>query len=143
MKTLHFSVRIKAPKEKVWKVLWEEDTYRTWSGIFSSGSYAISDWKEGSRISFLSPNGDGMLSTIHKKVPNELMSFKHLGTLQGGVEQPESQESRKWKGAMENYSLEETDGTTLLTVSMDIAEDHEEYFKKIFPKALEKIKALC
>lgn len=33
------------------------------------------------------------------------MSFKHLGTVKNGVEDFESEESRKWSGALENYHL--------------------------------------
>ena len=143
MKRLNFSIQISASKEKVWNILWEDVTYRKWTSTFSEGSYAISDWKEGSKILFLSPNGEGMFSTIAKKIPYEFMSFKHLGTVKGGEEQPDNEETKKWSGAMENYSLDEKNGVTELTVTMDITEDHEQYFKDTFPKALESVKALA
>jgi len=127
----------------VWNVLWDDVTYRKWTSTFSEGSYAVSDWKEGSKILFLSPNGEGMFSTIAKKNPYEFMSFKHLGTVKGGEEQPDNGETKKWSGAMENYSLDEKNGVTELTVTMDITEDHEQYFKDTFPKALESVKALA
>ena len=107
MKRLNFSIQISAPKEKVWNVLWDDLTYRKWTSTFSEGSYAISDWKEGSKILFLSPNGEGMFSTIAKKIFYEFMSFKHLETVKGGEEQPDNEETKKWSGAMENYSLDE------------------------------------
>jgi len=71
------------------------------------------------------------------------MSFKHLGTLKGGEEQPDNEETKRWSGAMENYSLDEKNGVTELTVTMDTTEDHEKYFKDTFPKALESIRALA
>ena len=104
MQKLHFSIDIKAPREKVWKVLWEDATYRDWTSVFAEGSHAKSDWKEGSRIEFLDPGGNGMFAVIDKLVPNEFMSFKHLGQISEGKEQP-------WgEGAdgMENYTLKET-----------------------------------
>jgi len=143
MKKLDFLIGIKAPKEKVWDVLWNDATYRKWTSTFSEGSYAVSDWHEGSKVLFLSPSGEGMFSIIQKKVPNEFMSFKHLGTVKDGKEQPESDETKKWSGAMENYSLKENSGITELTVVMDITEDHEQYFKDTFPKALEAVKTLA
>jgi len=143
MKRLNFSIQISASKEKVWNVLWEDVTYRKWTSTFSEGSYAISDWKEGSKILFLSPNGEGMFSTIAKKIPYEFMSFKHLGTVKGGEEQTDNEETKKWSGAMENYSLDDKNGVTELRVTMDITEDHEQYFKDTFPKALESVKALA
>ncbi len=143
MKKLHFSVQIKAPKEKIWKVLWDDITYRKWTGTFSEGSYAVTDWQEGSKVLFLSPGGEGMFSIIAQKVPNKFMSFKHLGTVKGGEEQPDTEETKKWSGAMENYSLDEKNGVTELAVTMDITEDHEQYFKETFPKALESVKNLA
>lgn len=143
MKQLHFLTQVKAPKEKVWQVLWDDETYRKWTAAFSEGSYAVTDWNEGSKVLFLSPAGEGMFSTIAKKVPNEFMSFKHLGVVKGGEEQPADEETKKWSGAMENYSLEEKNGITELTVKMDITEELEQYFKETFPKALESIKALA
>jgi uncharacterized protein YndB with AHSA1/START domain len=143
MKQLNFSIQINTPKEKVWEVLWDDITYRKWTGTFSEGSYAVTDWEEGSKVLFLSPGGEGMFSMIAKKIPNEFMSFKHLGTVKGGEEQPESEETKKWSGAMENYSLAEKDGVTELTVTMDITEEHEQYFTETFPKALKSVKALA
>jgi hypothetical protein len=84
-----------------------------------------------------------MFSTIAKKTPNKFMSFKHLGTVKGGEEQPETEETKSWSGAKENYLLDEKNGVTELTVTMDITEAHEQYFKDTFPKALEIVKALA
>ena len=56
-----YSIDITAPASHVWKILWADDTYRQWTSAFNPGSYAESDWKEGSKIKFLSPGGDGML----------------------------------------------------------------------------------
>ena len=66
METLKFHSTINAPKEKVWATLWNDNTYRQWTSVFSEGSYAESDWNEGSKILFLSPKGEGMFSVIDK-----------------------------------------------------------------------------
>jgi len=142
MEKLKFSIEIKAPKEKVWKVLWDDDTYRKWTSVFSEGSYAVTDWKEGSKVLFLGGEGNGMYSVIAQAKPNEFMSFKHLGVIKNGVEQPLDEESKKWSGALENYSLEEKNGLTEMKVEMDIAEEHKSYFNEAFPKALQKVKEL-
>lgn len=138
MKKERFSIKIEAPKEKVWNVLWNDATYRMWTSVFHEGSHAVTDWKEGSKVLFLGPDGSGMYSTIAKKIPNEFMSFKHLGEVKEGKEQPQSE----WSGAMENYTLKETDGSTELIVEMDITEGFQDYFRETFPKALEKVKEL-
>jgi hypothetical protein len=142
MKQLNFSINIDAPKKKVWQVLWNDDTYRKWTEVFSEGSYAESDWNEGSKIHFLSPEGEGMYSKIEKKIPDEYMSFKHLGVMKEGKEQPLDEEAKKWAGAMENYTLKQNGNSTELKVDLQIAEGNEKYFDEKFPKALEKVKEL-
>ena len=143
MKKEKFSIDIHAPREKVWKVLWDDDTYRHWTSVFSAGSYAVSDWKEGSRIQFLSSDGNGMFSEIAKSRPPEFMSFRHLGVIKDGEEQHMDQETENWVGALENYELTQKNGVTELTVEMDVTEDFQKYFQETFPKALEKVKELA
>lgn len=143
MKTLQFSATINAPAEKVWKTLWDDATYRKWSSVFSEGSYALSAWKEGSRVHFIGPSGDGMYSEIEKLIPNELMRFRHLGMMKEGKEQPETEESKKWAGAIESYTLKANGDATALSVSVDIADEHEAFFEGAFPKALDLVKSLA
>ena len=143
MKRLQFSTDINAPREEVWKVLWEDATYRNWTSAFSEGSYAVSDWKEGSKVLFLSPGGDGMYAMIAKSVPNEFMSFKHLGELKNGVEQPMDEKTQQWSGAMENYTLTENGEHTRLSVEVDITEEYQDYFNEKFPLAFSRVKALA
>ena len=140
---LNFSINIKAPKEKVWSVLWDDATYRMWTSIFSEGSYAETDWKEGSKALFLTPKGEGMFSKIAKNKPNEFMSFQHLGVIKDGKEQPMDEETKKWSGAMENYTLQEVGDITKLMVDIDVSEDYLDYFNETFPKALEKVKDIA
>jgi hypothetical protein len=142
MEKLNFSTTINAPKEKVWSTLWEDETYRKWTSAFSPSSYAESDWNEGSKILFLDGNGSGMVSRIETKRTNEFMSFKHLGIVKDGVEDTESDNVKGWAGAMENYTLREEEGQTLLLVDLDINEEYKEMFAQMFPKALEQVKIL-
>ncbi|MFI5131790.1 MAG: SRPBCC domain-containing protein [Chitinophagales bacterium] len=144
MKKLNFSANINAPKEKVWNTLWNDTSYRAWTSAFAEGSYAKTDnWKEGSKVLFLGPNGDGMVSMVARNKPNEYMSFKHLGEVKQGIEDTNSEKVNSWAGAMENYTLKEENGKTILLVEMDSTEDFSEYFEKTWPKALEKLKGLA
>ncbi len=138
-----YSVEIKAPKEKVWQVLWSNDSYKKWTSVFCEGSYAESDWEEGSRIRFLSPGGNGMYSTIVKKDEPRFISFRHDGEMKNGVEIPLDEKSREWAGATENYTLSEDNGTTELIVDMDLSESHEVYFDEHFPKGLAIVRLLA
>ena len=79
MSKLHFSTDIQAPRATVWNVLWNDATYREWTSVFSEGSYAVSDWNEGSKVQFLdATSGSGMSAVIQQKRPNEFMSFRHV-----------------------------------------------------------------
>jgi uncharacterized protein YndB with AHSA1/START domain len=142
MNTLEFNVNIEATRHKVWQVLWNDYTYRQWTRAFHEGSYAISEWKEGSRIQFLGPGGNGMYSVIDQLIENELISFKHLGIVKAFEEQPESEETKQWDGAIEKYNLKEENGITKVTVSLNSLESFIDYFNKTFPKALADLKEL-
>ncbi|UII32743.1 SRPBCC domain-containing protein [Fulvivirga ulvae] len=138
MKRETFKITINAAAERVWEVLWSDNYYRRWAAVFMEGSLAQTDWKEGSKVLFVSPEGEGMVSSIVSKKTNEHMVFRHLGTISKGVEDLDNE----WTGAMESYKLE-ANGATTLTVEMDSTEEYLEYFKKAWPKALDSIKELA
>ena len=142
METLEFKIRIKATPEKIWSVLWDDDTYKEWTSVFCEGSYAVSNWNEGDKIHFMSPNGEGMNSIIEKKIPNEYMAFKHIGEIKDFKELPLNEETEKWSGYMETYRLIPDDEFTDLVSYVDVIEKHIDYFKEAFPKGLEAVKKL-
>jgi len=138
MKTLNFSIQINAPKEKVWRVLLDDQTYRIWTSAFDPSSYFEGDWSEGSKIQFLGKDGNGISSRIFKHVPNAFISIQHLGVIANGVENFESE----WSGALENYSVNEHNGNTDLIIEIDVTEEHVDYFQTAWPQALAMVKAL-
>lgn len=142
MEKINFSIDINAPKEKVWKVLWDDVTYPKWTEVFCEGSHAVTDWQEGSKVLFLDGKDNGMVSKIETLKPNEFMSFKHLGEVKGNVEDTTSDKIKAWAGALENYSLKENNGATTLKVDMDIVDEYKDYFLKTFPNGLQKVKEL-
>lgn len=143
MEKLYFSIDIKAPAQKVWDILWADDTYRKWTAAFSEGSYAESDWKEGSKILFLSPGGDGMVARIAEKREPHYMGFEHLGMILGGVEDTTSEKVKPWAGARENYTLSENNGHTTVNIDIDITEEYKDMFSQMWPKALALLKQLA
>ena len=143
MEKHEFKTTVNAPREKVWNILWDDGSYRQWASAFAEGSTAETDWKEGSKVLFTDGKGQGMVSMIASKKPNEYMSFKHLGFVLNGVEDTQSEKVKEWAGAMENYTLKEVDGKTELTVDMDINDEYKDYFLKTWPLALEKVKELA
>ncbi|SMC68692.1 SRPBCC domain-containing protein [Pedobacter africanus] len=142
MEKLEYKISINAPAEKVWNTLWEDKTYRQWTTPFSEGSSAETDWKKGSRIVFGDSSGNGMISRVADNIPNKFMSIEHLGMLKDGTEDFDSDEVKSWAGAMENYTLEEKNGNTELSVLTEITEEYKEMFAEMWPKALDKLKAL-
>jgi uncharacterized protein YndB with AHSA1/START domain len=143
METLNFSIKINAPKEKVWDVLLGEKTYPEWTSVFAPGSEAETDWKEGSRALFTDGKGNGMISRIAKNIPNEFISIEHLGMIENGVEDLTSDKVKAWAGAHENYTLKESGGGSELVVDMDTDKEYKDYFTKTWPMALDKVKAIA
>lgn len=144
MEKINFATTINASREKVWQVLWDNASYRNWTSVFTEGSYAKTDnWKEGSKVLFLSPDGDGMVSKVASNKPNNFMSFEHLGVVKNGVEDTESESVKDWAGAKENYTLSEENGKTKLVVDLESTDEFKDYFIKTFPVALEKVKELA
>ena len=143
MEKQKFKIEIDAPREKVWKTLWGNDSYPAWTSAFSEGSHVETDWKKGSKALFLDGKNEGMVSTIAENKPNEFMSIKHLGMIKNGVEDMTSEKTKEWAGSLENYSLRTVKGKTELTVDMDVTDEYKDYFQKTWPKALDKLKELA
>ena len=143
MTTKEFTIDINARRENVWFALWDDYHYRSWTSVFCEGSYAVTDWIEGSKVHFLSPGGEGMYSEITLLKPNEKMYFTHKGELRNFEELPLDEKSSLWSGARENYSLTENDGVTTLKVVIDLVDEHIDYFSKTFPAGLAKVKDLA
>lgn len=141
MEKLQFKTVINAPREKVWDVITDENSYKEWTKIFEPTSHFEGEWKAGSKMLFLGidENGvkSGMLSEIAEARHPEFISIKHLGEINKGVEEP-----KDWAPAYENYTLTEVDGGTELVVDQDMLEEYVEMFERLWPQALEKLKEL-
>lgn len=143
-KTLHFPIRIEAPREKVWSVMLDAPTYEQWTAPFCEGSRYEGGWNRGDRIRFLTPSGEGMVSEIVESRRPEFVSIRHLGEIRDGVEDTTSEKVRAWAPAFENYTFDEAPGGgTQLRVDVDVLPDYEQFMKDTFPKALARLKQLC
>ncbi len=144
MKTLQYSIKINAPKEKVWDKMFDKETYKIWTETFSPGSYFEGSWDEGSKIKFLGPDGSGgMTSTIAVNKPYTFLSIKHLGIIKNGIEDFDSPEARSWGQSFENYTFNESKGVTELKVDIKVIDEFEEYMQGTWPKALGILKRIC
>jgi uncharacterized protein YndB with AHSA1/START domain len=147
MKTLNFNITINATKEKVWDALFSDANYREWTAAFMPGSYAETDWKQGSKALFLGAERSGMVSEIEVSRPYEFLSIKHLGVMKDGVEDLTSPETLEWAGTHENYTLRDAaNGQTELLIGLEsegMKQEFVDYFEKTWPVALDKLKLVA
>jgi hypothetical protein len=143
MKTLKFETTIDAPRARAWQTMLGPQTYQAWTSAFCEGSYYTGSWDQGAEIRFLSPTGDGMISMIAENRPHEFVSIRHLGVIEHGVEDTTSEKVRAWAPAYENYRFSDVPGGCLVTVTVDIVPEYEQYMLDTFPKALALLKGLC
>ena len=143
VKRVQFEATIAAPAKKVWEVMLGAETYPEWTKAFGEGSYFEGDWSEGSKIRFLIPSGDGMVSEIVENRENEHLSIRHLGFLVDGVEDTESDEVRAWAPAYENYTLTPVEGGTRVLVDQDLGEKYVASMEATWSKAFDLLKQLC
>ncbi len=150
MKNLQFTVNINAPVTRIYDIMLginSKSTYEQWTSLFNPTSTYEGNWDKGSKILFIGVDEKGekggMVSRIAENIPNRFVSIQHYGLVKGDKEITEGPEVEKWANGFENYNFEENNGTTSLTVDLDIAEDFVDYMNQTYPKALDKLKELC
>lgn len=142
-KTLEFEVRIRAPRSAVWEAMLGDAPYRDWTSVFCEGSHFKGSWAQGEKIQFLTPSGDGMSAVIAENRLHERVSIRHLGEIAGGVEDFTSERVRAWAPAYENFNFMDADGGTELRVTVDVTPEFEKYMQDTYPRALQRLRALC
>jgi hypothetical protein len=150
MQKLQFQVRINEPSTKVYDVMLgisNKSTYEQWTSLFNPTSTYEGSWIKGSKILFvgIDENGKkgGMVSEIAENTPNRFVSIRHYGLVKDGKEITEGPDVEKWAGSFENYSFDENDGVTSVTVDLETTEDFIDYMNQTYPKALDKLKEVC
>lgn len=149
MKKLLFKKDINASAEKVYSTmlgLSNVKTYQQWTSEFNPTSTYEGSWQKGSKIYFIGTDENGkrggMVSEIADNIPFQFVSIRHYGILDGENEITEGPEVEKWAGGLENYSFNENNGVTTVTVESDSTEDFIDYFNAAWPKALNKLKEI-
>lgn len=150
IKVLKYQESINASADKVYRTMLGLDnpkTYAEWTYEFNPTSQVKGTWEKGSKMYFVGvdENGKegGMVSVIAENDPAKFVSIKHIGMLDGATEITEGPEVESWAGAMENYSFEEMNGQTIVSVETGSTEDHIDCFDEAWPKALTKLKEMC
>lgn len=149
MKKLTFIKEINATAQKVYETMLglnDKSTYEHWTAAFNPTSTFEGTWEKGSKIYFtgVDENGKkgGMVSEIIEHQPAEFVSIRHYGFLDGDTEITSGEQVEKWAGGHENYTYQENNGITTITVEIDTVEEYEDYFKNTYPAALEKLKEI-
>ncbi|MEQ6118063.1 SRPBCC domain-containing protein [Reichenbachiella sp. MALMAid0571] len=150
MKKLQFKKDIDTSAEKTYNTMLgigNIETYEQWTSEFNPTSTYEGSWKKGAKIYFIGTDENGkrggMVSEIADNIPFRFVSIRHYGILDGENEITEGAEVEKWAGGLENYSFEENNGVTTVTVDLDAMEDYIDFFNKTYPKALNKLKEIA
>ena len=143
MEILNYEILINASPQKVWRILWDPDTYTQWTQYFAPGSSMHSDWQVNGRTVFLDANGDGMVSTITELEEFKVVTFKHLGMLEDGIEDLDSESVKKWSGVLEKYVLKNVNGSTKLGVELETSKQHVELMNNGLKRGFEIVKQLA
>ena len=150
MKKLQFTVSIDAPVSKIYDFMLginSKSTYEAWTSMFNPTSTYEGSWEKGTKVLFVGVDEKGekggMVSRIGENIPNQFVSIQHYGLFKAGQEILEGPDVEKWANGYENYTFNEHNGTTTVTVDLDTTDDFVSYMEETYPKALAKLKELC
>lgn len=149
MKKIQFKINIKAPAVKVYDIMLgisDKSTYEKWTALFNPTSTYDGSWNKGSKMLFIGIDDlgekGGMVSEIVENLPNRFVSIRHYGLVKSNVEITEGPEVEKWANGFENYTFEENNGITSVTVDLDTIDDFLDYMNNTYPIALDKLKEI-
>lgn len=150
MRKLQFKKEIKASPQKVYETmlgLQDKSTYEYWTAAFNPTSTYEGSWNKGNKIMFIGTDENGkkggMVSEIEEHEPCKFVSIRHYGFLDGDTEITTGEQVEKWVGSHENYTYEEKDGITIVTVDLDAIDEYLEFFNNTYPKALDRLQEIA
>lgn len=148
MKTLYFTTTIDAAPEKVHRIMLNRDTYKKWTIPFSPTSDIEGDWTEDTEMRFVSTdeqgNKMGIISTIDKNIPGEVVAIRHIGVYNHEGDAYSGEAVDSWKNAYEIYRFYSLNGGTKVICTVEIeGNDFEKYFEVQWPEALKILKEIC
>ena len=147
---LQFKIEIHAPISHVYDtMLWitSKVTYEKWTYLFNPTSTFEGSWNKGDKILFIwfdeKWEKGGMVSRIVENITNKFVSIQHYGLLKGNQEVTQGPDVEKWANWFENYTFDENEGKTIITIDLETADDFVNYMNDSYPKALKKLKEIC
>ena len=147
MKTQQYKIDIKASATRVYDLMLNQESYKLWAAEFSPSSDFEGSWAKGAKITFTAVDEagkkGGMVARILENIPAKFVSIEHYGVLSDGEEVTDGPTVKDWAGSHENYTFDEKDGVTTLTVDVDTDDKYLDYFNETWPRALNKLQAIC
>jgi len=144
---LHFEITIENTPENIFRIMLESEAFSKWTSAFNATSQFSGSWAKGEKITFFGIDADGktggMVCRIRENIPGKFLSIESLREIIDGKEVTGDEKADFWRGSLENYSLKPVGSKTLLCVDTDVPSDFKPFFLEAWPKALEKLKALC
>lgn len=141
MNTLEFNILIDAEPALVWDTMIAPETYTIWCGEFAEGTWFEGSWDQGASIRFLAPDGGGLNAVVEESVPHRSIRLRHLSMFKDGQELPLATEGGT--PTYERYAFTPAGERTRLTVTMDCNPEDADYFRKVWPRALARLRSLC
>ncbi len=150
MQKLQFKKEIKASAEKVYAMMLglnNKRTYQQWTSVFNATSTYTGNWENGSKMYFWGVDEKGkkggLVSKIDAHVQAQFVSIMHYGFLDGENEITTGEQVEQWAGGHENYSFNEVNGITTITIDIDVVDDYVDYFNDTYPLALNQLKQMA
>ncbi len=137
MKLLHYQIQIDASAEKVWEVLFTQDSNKRWPSALNENTYFEGNWEQGSMMRFLDQDNNGMYNLVVKNSHGSELSMKHLGWILDGELSPQD-----WEDSTVTYILEPNENGTMLHAKVNSLDEFVDFFNSKYPQNFEKVKIL-
>lgn len=137
MKLLHYQIQIDAPAEKVWEVLFTQDSNKRWPSALNENTYFEGNWEQGSTMRFLDQENNGMYNLVVKNSHGIELAMKHLGWILDGELSPQD-----WEDSTVSYILESNGNGTMLHAKVNSLDEFVDFFNSKYPQNFEKVKML-
>lgn len=143
MKSLFFNMKINAPKQKVWDIMFEPELYRAWRVAFSPNSHYEGKLEQGERIKIFDPDVGGAFASIEELEKYSSIFLRYVSIIsKDNQEDTQSDVAKAWMITTEKYTFSQSEGITILTIEIKTHDDFAEMFSKSWQLALKKLKDL-
>lgn len=142
MVTIEEKLRIEAPMEQVWDILWNSEKPE-WLQPFYPAAEIKSDWTVDGRTYFGGGDGNGLVGTIAELDAPKQVIFKVLGFYRNGEEITQTKEVLEWSGNQIKFILDDFDGFSTLQIKANVMPHLAEKAGVLAKDVLIKVKELA